>query len=169
MQLLRDLSSILMVKLTKSQSWRWRWRRAANSKSSLLLQGPGNLALSASFCRVRILSLSCQAFSEPAAMLIVCEVLPGTSHDSGLYVVLGPKRRDETDVCVPLGESSPQKDHWHGEPLPPEPPLECRQAAQAQAVGITGQDQSSSSNSTLQEGLCNPCQPISWAWTARQP
>lgn len=135
-QLLRG-PSILMVKLTKSQSWWWRWRRAGNSRGSLLLQGKGNLALSAAFLRVSILSLSCQTFSEPAAILIVYEVLPGTSHDSCsvLYVVLGPKRREETAVSMPLGESSPQKVrgrgvHWLSPSLCPQhPPLECRQAA----------------------------------------
>lgn len=61
-------------------------------------------------------SLSCQTFSEPEAMLIVHEVLPGTPHDSCsvLYVVLGPKRRDEMAVSIPLGDSSPQKDHGCG-------------------------------------------------------
>lgn len=51
------------------------------------------------------MSLSCQTSSEPAAMLIVHEVLPGTSHDSCsvLCVVLGPKRRDEMAVSIPLG------------------------------------------------------------------
>lgn len=70
-------------------------------------------------------------------MLIVREVLPGTSHDSCsvLYVVLGPKRRDETAVSIPVGESSPQKDRGHSvlslSPsfCPQHPPLECRQAA----------------------------------------
>lgn len=107
MQLLRGPSSILMVKLTKSQSWWWRWKRAANSRSSFLLQGQGNLALSAAFRRVMILSLSCQAFSEPAAMPIVREVLPGTSHDSVLYVVLGPKRWDRC-VRTPWREQPPE-------------------------------------------------------------
>lgn len=108
--------SILMVKLTKSQSWWWRWRKAANCRRSFL-QGKGNLALSAAFHWVRILSLSFQTFSEPTAMLIFCKVLSGTSCDSCslLYVVLGHKRRDEMVVTIPFGESSSQKDCGCGE------------------------------------------------------